>query len=190
MGMQSRRAMRGSLLCSIALLAAAGWGPVSASAADAGPKVTLLMASTIGPVDAGIVPALEEAYFARTGVLVRHVGAGTGAALEMAKRGGFDLVLVHARALEDQFIAQGFGLDRRDIMYNDFVLLGPATDPARIRDERSAVAALRRIAQTQALFVTRGDQSGTQLIRAFGVAQYGEPLFFPNSAPWHQRKAK
>ena len=97
------------------------------------PKEVLLMASTIGPIDAGIVGALEDAYRSKTGVLVRHAGAGTGAALDMAKRGGFDLVMVHARTLEDKFVADGFGVDRRDVMYNDFVILGPASDPAGIR---------------------------------------------------------
>jgi tungstate transport system substrate-binding protein len=121
------------------------------------------MASTIGPVDAGIVGALEDAYMARTGVLVRHASAGTGAALEMTKRGGFDLVLVHARALEDKFVADGFGVDRRDVMYNDFVVLGPPADPAGIRGEKRATAALEKIARAQILFVTRGDNSGTHV---------------------------
>ncbi len=123
----------------------------------------LLGACTIGPIDAGIVGALEDAYLAKTGVLVRHAGAGTGAALDMAKRGGFDLVMVHARALEDKFVAEGFGIDRRDVMYNDFVILGPASDPAGIRGERRATAALARIAERQVLFVTRGDNSGTHV---------------------------
>jgi tungstate transport system substrate-binding protein len=127
------------------------------------PRDVLLMASTIGPIDAGIVGVLEDAYFARTRVLVRHAGAGTGAALEMTKRGGFDLVMVHARALEDKFIADGFGVDRRDIMYNDFVILGPAADPAKIRGEKRVVQALAKIAKAQALFVTRGDRSGTHV---------------------------
>jgi tungstate transport system substrate-binding protein len=127
------------------------------------PKDVLLMACTIGPIDAGIVSALEDAYFAKSGVLVRHAGAGTGAALEMAKRGGFDLVMVHARALEDKFVADGFGVDRRDVMYNDFVVLGPPGDPAAIRGEKQVTAALAKIAKAQALFVTRGDSSGTHV---------------------------
>jgi len=129
----------------------------------AAPRDVLLMASTIGPIDAGIVGALEDAYFAKTGVLVRHAGAGTGAALEMTKRGGFDLVMVHARSLEDKFVADGFGVDRRDVMYNDFVILGPAHDPAKVRGEGLVTAALRKIAQAQAPFVTRGDNSGTHV---------------------------
>jgi tungstate transport system substrate-binding protein len=72
-------------------------------------------------------------------------------------------VMVHARALEDKFIADGFGVDRRDVMYNDFVILGPAADPAGIKGEKQAVNALKTIAQKQALFVTRGDNSGTHV---------------------------
>jgi tungstate transport system substrate-binding protein len=152
------------LLGAVALLVTACAGaPAGPVATLAAPRDVLLMASTIGPIDAGIVGALEDAYFAKTGVLVRHAGAGTGAALEMTKRGGFDLVMVHARALEDKFVADGFGVDRRDIMYNDFVILGPAADPARIKGEQQAVNALKRIALAQALFVTRGDNSGTHV---------------------------
>jgi ABC-type tungstate transport system permease subunit len=147
----------------IGLLLAACPAAVAPSQPQHEPRDVLLMASTIGPIDAGIVGALEDAYLAKTGVLVRHAGAGTGAALDMAKRGGFDLVMVHARALEDKFVADGFGVDRRDIMYNDFVILGPPSDPAGIRGERRAAAALTRIAQRQALFVTRGDNSGTHV---------------------------
>jgi tungstate transport system substrate-binding protein len=145
------------------LLPGCAGAPSGPAATLAAPRDVLLMASTIGPIDAGIVGALEDAYFAKTGVLVRHAGAGTGAALEMTKRGGFDLVMVHARALEDKFIADGFGVDRRDVMYNDFVILGPAADPAGIKGEKQAVHALKKIAQTQALFVTRGDNSGTHV---------------------------
>lgn len=152
------------LLLALGLLVSGCAGaPAGSATMPAAPRDVLLMASTIGPIDAGIVGALEEAYFAKTGVLVRHAGAGTGAALNMTKRGGFDLVMVHARALEDKFIADGFGVDRRDVMYNDFVILGPTTDPAGIKGEKQAVNALRKIAQSQALFVTRGDNSGTHV---------------------------
>ena len=97
-----------SILLGGILVACAGMGTQGESG-RAEPKDVLLMASTIGPIDAGIVAALEDAYFAKTGVLVRHAGAGTGAALEMTKRGGFDLVMVHARALEDKFVAVPLG---------------------------------------------------------------------------------
>lgn len=151
------------LLAVVLLLPACAGAPAGQRTAPAEPRDVLLMASTIGPIDAGIVGALADAYFAKTGVWVRYVGAGTGAALNMAKAGGFDLVMVHARALEDKFVADGFGVDRRDVMYNDFVILGPAADPAKIRGEKRVVDALRKIAQSQAPFVTRGDNSGTHV---------------------------
>jgi len=123
---------------------------------------TVRMSSTIGPIDAGIVPALVEAY-KKTGTTVTFEGAGTGATLEKAKTGNFDIVMVHARSLEDKFIADGFGVDRRDIMFNDFVILGPASDPAGIKGMKSAPAALTRIAIMGSPFVTRGDMSGTHV---------------------------
>ena len=92
-----------------------------------------MLASTIGPIDAGIVGALEEAFTKKTGMPVEHKGAGTGQALKMAETGSYDLVLVHAKALEEKFVADGFGTKRYDLMYNDFVILGPASDPAKIK---------------------------------------------------------
>jgi tungstate transport system substrate-binding protein len=140
-----------------------------------------MMASTIGPIDAGIVAALEDAFRARSGIDVRHAGAGTGAALKMAKTGSFDLVVVHARRLEDRFVADGFGVDRRDVMYNDFVILGPASDPAGVRGERLAARALTKIAAAQALFITRGDQSGTHVKEM----EIWEKASITPSGPWY-----
>lgn len=123
----------------------------------------VLLASTIGPIDAGIVGALEDAFEKETGIRVRHVGAGTGAALKMAENGQFDLVLVHAKALEEKFVQDGFGARRIPLMYNDFVIMGPASDPARIRGMKTAAEALRTIAAKGAKFISRGDQSGTHV---------------------------
>src|SRR5512136_2769444 len=93
----------------------------------------ILMASTIGPIDAGIVSALEDQFEKDTGIRVRHVGAGTGAALKIAEKGNVDLVMVHAKSLEEKFIRDGFGTERIPLMYNDFVIVGPANDPAGIK---------------------------------------------------------
>jgi len=123
----------------------------------------VLLASTIGPIDAGIVGALEEGFEKETGIRVRHVGAGTGAALKMAEKGQFDLVLAHARSLEEKFVKDGFGTERIAIMYNDFVIVGPADDPAGIRGMKTAAEALRTIAAKQAIFISRGDKSGTHV---------------------------
>ena len=131
------------------------------SSALAAPAAVRL-SSTIGPIDAGIVPLLAKKYEEKTGVAILFEGAGTGATLQKARSGAFDMVMVHARKLEDAFVAEGYGMDRRDVMYNDFVILGPRNDPAKIRG-LSAVAALGRIAAAKAPFVTRGDQSGTHV---------------------------
>jgi tungstate transport system substrate-binding protein len=124
----------------------------------------ILLSSTIGPIDAGIVGTVEEAFEKDTGIRVRHIGSGTGAALELAKNGNVDLVLVHAKTLEEKFIKDGFGTERIPLMYNDFVIMGPADDPAGIRGMKKATDALKRIAETGSLFfISRGDNSGTHV---------------------------
>jgi tungstate transport system substrate-binding protein len=123
----------------------------------------VLLASTIGPIDAGIVGALEEGFEKETGIRVRHVGAGTGAALKMAEGGQFDLVLAHAKALEEKFVKDGFGTQRIPLMYNDFVIVGPASDPAGIKGMKTAAEALKTVAAKGITFITRGDKSGTHV---------------------------
>jgi tungstate transport system substrate-binding protein len=132
-------------------------------AAQAQSKGFVFMASTIGPVDAGIVAALEDQFEKESGIRVRHVGAGTGEALKIAEKGEIDLVMVHAKSLEEKFIADGFGTERIPLMYNDFVIVGPAADPAGIKGMTSAVEALKTIAAKGAPFISRGDKSGTHV---------------------------
>jgi tungstate transport system substrate-binding protein len=122
-----------------------------------------LLASTIGPIDSGIVDLLENEFEKETGIRVRHVGAGTGAALEIAQKGNVDLVLVHAKSLEEKFVKEGFGTERIDLMYNDFVIVGPSSDPAGIKGMRQVTEALKKISEKGATFVTRGDRSGTHV---------------------------
>ena len=141
----------GCLLCACA-----------ASTQVKGPRF-LLLSSTIGPIDAGIVDVLETAFEKETGIRVRHVGSGTGAALDLAKKGQIDLVMVHAKALEEKFVAEGFGTERIDLMYNDFVIMGPADDPAGIKGGKLAGEALKKIAEKGARFISRGDKSGTHV---------------------------
>jgi tungstate transport system substrate-binding protein len=123
----------------------------------------ILLSSTIGPIDSGIVAALEDAFEKEAGIRVRHVGAGTGAALEIAKKGNVDLVMVHARSLEEKFVQEGFGTERIDFMYNDFVIVGPPSDPAGIRGLKKAVEALQIISEKKVPFISRGDKSGTHV---------------------------
>lgn len=123
----------------------------------------ITLATTIGPVDAGLISVLEDRFREKTGTIVRHFAAGTGKALEMARKGLVDLVLVHARALEEEFISQGHGTRRYPLMYNCFLIVGPRDDPAGARKAGDPAGAFRAIAQAGALFVSRGDKSGTNV---------------------------
>lgn len=151
------------LLAVVFSMGIAACGTQPASQKMPASSVQVLLSSTIGPVDAGIVDVLENEFQKKTGIIVRHVGAGTGAALNLAKGGSVDLVMVHAKALEEKFVADGYGTKRMDLMYNDFVVLGPATDPAGIRGEKSIVQALKKLSQAKPLFISRGDKSGTHV---------------------------
>ncbi len=104
-----------------------------------------------------ILPQFEKA----SGVKVKVISVGTGQALKLAERGDVDVLLVHSRPDEDKYMAAGFGTVRRDVMYNDFIIVGPKSDVAKLRGEKNASAALRRIAQTESKFISRGDDSGT-----------------------------
>ncbi len=121
----------------------------------------LRLAVTTSFQNSGLADVLLPAIRADTGIDVQLLVVGTGQALKLGEQGDVDAVLVHARAAEEAFVAAGFGTHRREIMYNDFVLIGPADDPAGIAGADSAAEALRRIARARALFVSRGDESGT-----------------------------
>jgi tungstate transport system substrate-binding protein len=127
--------------------------------ADDAPFLTL--ASTTSTRDSGLFDAILPGFEASTGIQVRVVAVGTGQALALGRRGDADALLVHDRASEDAFLADGQALLRRDVMYNDFVLVGPRADPAGIRGTDGAAQALAKIAAQQAVFVSRGDDSGT-----------------------------
>jgi tungstate transport system substrate-binding protein len=146
----------GAVCCLLLLVAPAG-------AENERGRDFVLLSTTIGPIDSGIVGVLEDAFEKDTGIRVRHVGAGTTAALEIAKKGEVDLVMAHAKAVEEKFVRDGFGTARIPLMYNDFVIVGPASDPAGIRGMASAVEALKTIAAKGERFITRGDKSGTHL---------------------------
>ena len=142
----------------------------------------ILLSSTIGPIDAGIVGVLENAFEKETGIRVRHVGAGTGLALDIARQGNVDLVLVHAKSLEEKFVKDGFGTQRIPLMYNDFVIVGPAADPAGIKGMKTAAEALRRIAEKGITFISRGDKSGTQVAEL----ELWEKAGIKPSGPWYK----
>jgi tungstate transport system substrate-binding protein len=119
------------------------------------------LATTTSTDNSGLLSVLLPPFEQRSGYRVHVIAVGTGKALRLAREGDVDLVLVHARAAEDKLIADGFGIDRRDVMHNDFLIVGPPADPAKVTGMNDAVAALARIAASKQIFVSRGDDSGT-----------------------------
>jgi tungstate transport system substrate-binding protein len=134
----------------------------------------ITVASTTSTEQSGLFRHLLPIFEKKTGIQVRVVALGTGQALDIGRRGDADVVFVHARPLEERFVAHGYGVRRYEVMYNDFVLVGPKSDPAGVAGMRDAVQGLQRIHRSQAAFVSRGDDSGThfaevELWKAAGV---------------------
>ncbi|MGI6412193.1 MAG: substrate-binding domain-containing protein [Syntrophomonadaceae bacterium] len=121
----------------------------------------LKLATTTSTEDSGLLDYLLPEFKKDTGYTVKVIAVGTGQAIEMGEAGDVDVILVHAREAEDKFVADGFGVDRRDVMYNDFLVIGPAEDPAGIKGSNDVKAAFNTIAEKQATFISRGDNSGT-----------------------------
>jgi tungstate transport system substrate-binding protein len=131
-----------------------------AGAAQAEEKF-ITVASTTSTEQSGLFKYLLPMFEKKTGIHVRVVAVGTGQALDIGRRGDADVLLVHAKPLEEKFIAEGYGVKRQDVMYNDFVLIGPKSDPAGVAGTKDVAAAFRKINEAQAPFVSRGDRSGT-----------------------------
>lgn len=131
-----------------------------AAAGSAWGQAAIVLASTTSTEQSGLFGHLLPAFARATGIAVKVVAVGTGQAIDMARRGDADVLLVHDRAAEEKFVADGFAPKRHPVMYNDFVLVGPKADPAGARG-KDIVAALRKLASAQAPFVSRGDKSGT-----------------------------
>lgn len=121
----------------------------------------ITVASTTSTEQSGLFRHILPIFQQETGIAVRVVALGTGQALDVGRRGDADVVFVHDRAAEERFVSEGFGIERRHVMFNDFVIIGPGADPAGIAGQRDTTAALRRIAETRAAFISRGDRSGT-----------------------------
>ncbi|MCT7377170.1 substrate-binding domain-containing protein [Chelativorans salis] len=143
-----------SAIAAVAVLVSAG---VAAFAQDR----SIVVASTTSTQDSGLFEHILPLFEGESGIDVKVVAQGTGQALETGRRGDADVIFVHAKAQEEEFVSDGFGLKRFDVMYNDFVLVGPKSDPAGIGGSSDIAAALDAICSTQAPFVSRGDKSGT-----------------------------
>lgn len=151
----------------------------------AGQDRYITVASTTSTEQSGLFRHLLPIFEKTTGVQVRVVALGTGQALDMGRRGDADVLFVHAQPLEEKFVAEGHGVRRLAVMYNDFVLIGPKSDPAGISGTNDVVAALKAIKAAQAPFVSRGDRSGThfaelQLWKSAGVDMAGD------KGPWYR----
>ena len=143
-----------------ALIAAFALGLASVAPATAQEK-SIVVSSTTSTQDSGLFGHLLPIFKQKTGIDVKVVAQGTGQALDTGRRGDADVVFVHAKAQEEKFLADGFGVKRFPVMYNDFVLVGPTSDPAGIKGSKDIVAALKAIMAKGAPFISRGDKSGT-----------------------------
>ncbi|MBI3452611.1 MAG: substrate-binding domain-containing protein [Rhodospirillales bacterium] len=151
--MVNRRAVFALLLATLAAFA---------TTAAASEKF-IVVASTTSTEQSGLFAHILPLFTRKTGIEVRVVAQGTGQALQTGMRGDADVLLVHARAQELKFVADGYGIDRRDVMYNDFVIIGPKGDPAGVGGMKDVAAAMQKISATKAPFVSRGDESGTYI---------------------------
>ena len=146
---------------------------------------SIVVASTTSTEDSGLFGHLLPIFKAKTGIEVKVIAQGTGQALDTARRGDADVVFVHAKSQEEKFIADGFGVKRFDVMYNDFVLIGPKSDPAGIEGTRDIVAGLKAIQAKTAPFVSRGDRSGTHSAELALWKQAGIDIA-ASKGPWYR----
>ncbi len=151
------------LICRTLIVAVALAAAVFAAPQTVAQDKSIVVASTTSTQDSGLFGHLLPIFTSKTGIEVKVIAQGTGQALDTARRGDADLVFVHAKAAEEQFLAEGFGVKRYPVMYNDFVLIGPKSDPAHIKGAKDIVAALKTIKEKAATFVSRGDRSGTHI---------------------------
>lgn len=149
------------LLCMLVACVPATLSPSNPTSVSPHKKDTLILATTTSTENSGLLQHILPDFERKYGVTVHVVAVGTGQALKLGEDGNADVLLVHDRAQEEAFVASGFGVNRRDVMYNDFIIVGSPADPAGIKGMTDAVAAFTKIAGAQAPFVSRGDESGT-----------------------------
>lgn len=164
------------LAATLALCAA---GPARADASKA-----IILATTTSTQDSGLLDVLVPAFERKTGYAVKTISVGSGQAIALARRGEADVLLVHSPDDEAKLVADGFGVNRRLVMHNDFVVLGPPADPAKIKGSSSTADAFRKIAAEHALFLSRGDNSGTHA-REKGI--WKKAALAPAGQPWYQQ---
>jgi len=143
---------------------------------------TIILATTTSTQDSGLLDVLIPVFEKQTGYFVKTIAVGSGQAMAMGQKGEADVLLVHSPAAEKKFVAEGFGINRRLIMHNDYIIVGPPEDPAKIRGMKSSQESFRKIASAKTLFVSRGDNSGThskerEIWKAGGISAEGEKWY-------------
>lgn len=166
-----------------AVIVLAGCGSDPAPGAPPTPaRPDVVLATTTSTQDSGLLDVLVPAFQQATGYRMKVIAVGSGAAMQMGERGDADVLLVHSPAAEEKFVADGFGIERTLVMHNDFVVVGPATDPAEVKGTKTAADAVKKIAEKKATFVSRGDNSGTDVLekslwKAAGLTPKGQSWY-------------
>ncbi|WP_438820973.1 substrate-binding domain-containing protein [Cupriavidus gilardii] len=142
----------------------------------------LKLATTTSTENSGLLKYLLPRFERDSGVTVKVIAVGSGKAMKMGEMGDVDVLLVHARKMEDAFVAAGHGVDRRDVMYNDFIVVGPSADPAKIAGSKDVIASFRKIAASGVKFISRGDNSGTDVMEK---SYWKEAGVEPKGQPWY-----
>ncbi len=176
--MMNRKAQRNIALWSIMALLILVLAAVSAQAQ----QKTVILATTTSTQDSGLLDVLIPMFEKQTGYFVKTIAVGSGQAMAMGQKGEADVLLVHSPGAEKKFVAEGFGVNRRLIMHNDFIIVGPPDDPAKIKGLKAASEAVKKIASANALFLSRSDKSGTHskemdIWKATGIKPEGEKWY-------------
>jgi len=155
---------------------------LSSPAQAAAVQKNIILATTTSTQDTGLLDTLIPIFEKKTGYFVKTIAVGSGQAMTMGSKGEADVLLVHSPDAEKKFVADGFGVNRRLVMHNDFVIVGPADDPAKIKGEKSALEAMKKIAGAGAIFMSRGDNSGTHALekkvwKAAGINPEGQKFY-------------
>ncbi len=176
--MKKDKAIHAVLSGLVVILALMAWSP-----AQAQPK-TIILATTTSTQDSGLLDVLLPVFEKKTGYFVKTIAVGSGQAMAMGQKGEADVLLVHSPAAEKKFVAEDYGINRRLVMHNDFIIVGPSEDPAKLKGLKSSSEAFKKIASGKALFLSRGDNSGThskekEIWKAAGIN--------PEAEKWYQQ---
>ncbi len=167
----------------IRLLSVLVFAVLAAHQADAKQK-DIIFATTTSTQDTGLLDVLIPVFEKKSGYRVKTIAVGSGQAMAMGERGEADVLLVHSKDAEEKFIKKGFGVNRRIVMHNDFVILGPKDDPAKIRGLKTATGAFKKIAASKSLFISRGDRSGTHVME---LKLWKKAGLDPEREQWYQQ---